>query len=1376
MADSIVLRILRGNRATGALGPQPTPRTGTSAVDRILEAQGLEPRGPADRPAVPPPTSGSGWTPPPTTMRPIGPGPGGSATLDILGGGRDLPNSLDAAGRFVTAALSPLQAPQDLMFATAAGVLNPNRTVGDYYAEMEWANYVPWNRAPVRPVSGQELVRLAGVQNESVQRWAGLGLDFLADPLLGGMALRAAAKLPGLARNAAAMNRLAGALDTVAESSMLLGALPTARVVNTVRAIPAFAPIEKAVNDRFVTRVLGPMLEFLDRTTVRAGFGRNAPPLTSAAGTQFSISGLFDASRGRLEGAQESLGRIGAAAQEMGEDVAVVLMQAMAAAGDPRWKSWMERWRQSQAIVYDIPMPVINQFRSGATTDAIWRHAYTAAEDVGYVVGRQMGGTSVRSANITPSPSDIMRAATRDIDTAEGIIGRARLNAVEAQEMRQRVSAYQRARTSVGDAAVKFELPQGANPAQIAQVRDQAENAFDLVVERLQQATVLNGYFGSGYGMLHETFLGSMAGRLSGFMGQEPRVAAAVQAAGGEAVVARTAWRRLLQGGARGRADKMLDEPVPFPGANLIPDAERPTYRQVFGDYAELPALNLGTWLNSLTRGHMRRTFGAFHDETSWRESLKALQDGRITPVRTIDNKQVFQTMQQRTPALAPLAKVADEYVQSVMPRYNPARATGGFVRQEDLGRHLVERGFTPTQIEDFFTEMVKIVDPRTDALVQRLAAYGAREIGDQFWFGQGREVLRGAQSILRSRRSDLDRDTLSTLMEMMDPVLSVVESSVATNRAFRRQESIASIFELAKKRGLVMDSTLAQPLPGGGVNYVPNPALANIPRWHRWVAMGSDTTDDVFPLFANKTVHPIVARELRNLTTAGRSEAGFVNGLANLRAIITGGYLANPATTAANVAGGFWTAMQYGIDPIKLFNNMVEVFRDWKKMGRELPELRDMRDVLGGGASQTEFIRTMGDMRASALGVREVVDGVAASLSEGARRYQEFLRRPFGVGALGLQAFEASEALFRLGTYRMVMKATGDAAEARRMARFVVFDYANQPGLVQFARDTGVFLFPAFPYFAMGRTLNAAVNRPGLLAAGERAPEFITNVQLPNEDDRLAFVMGLEDWQRSDKFVPWRVQPNGDVSAIPFNQLFPTNTLTGASFVDSLRSLGLWGPTIDLVLAVAADGDRGDAGEGPFTGAFGRRTMPELVSFGTDPAGASAGVASFIWNSFAPGILRKLVRAPENTDQEWTGLIPELASLATPIPEEWRESGRTVQELYQRRADQDIFDAVVSTFVRSSRTIATEGPLANAMTIARRAAAARDRALAEQDRVITYLNAKPQLNADEQARLDVAMRRRQDILTRFEERWGAIIRETVRMRDVERRFDPPGR
>jgi len=1220
---------------------------------------------------------------------------------------------LERAGRFVSSVLSPVQLPQDILFASLAGVMDKERGIMDYLGDLEWQNYTPWTRAPIRNVDGRRLLSMAGVEDEAALQWAGLGLDLFGDPLMGGAVLRGVAKVakvPGL-------NKAADFMDTVAESTMLAGALPTVRVVQAARALPGFKAIETAVVDGFVRGYLVPVANAALKPV--GGLPAITERSMRVGGTEFNLAGMFTVDGGRMPGAQDVTSRAGGLVEELRENTAVTLMAADAAAGGNAWRSMLTNYQQSLSVMYDIPIGPISNLPP-EVSQAMLASAYSTAGDFGFTLGTGLG----LPRRAPPAPSPRMRDAVADISEIEAVSGATRLNAQQARDISGRINHYKDERARIMGVAQTYGLDGNA-----------VGNLYDEVVGRFQQISAVNGYFASGYGPLRDKFVGNMADRVSSIAASNPAFAAAVARYGGEARVVNESWRELLRAGARGEADTLLSGNVVFPFMKGAGAGSVFSYRDMFAEFGKIPDLDLGVFLNSLTLGHMRRTYGVFQDADSWKVAVDRLKDGRMMPNRMLNEPVVEQAL--TSGGFQHEFGMMKNYIDSVTPKMYQNRPTGAYVRQEDVLRHLMQNGISPERAQDFWRNVARAQDPQISALADRIETYGRLHGGTV-----------DPTQVLSTPRQNLSRPELETLVELMSPVLSTAETARSSMTSARKTESLTGLMKLAQRQGLIIDSTEV--------------GTGKAPRW--WVSVNQKLAE-AMPELAGKTVHPMVYREFANARMLGKNDPSF---LGKLRSVVTAGYLASPATTVANVAGGFWTAAMYGISPVKLMSNMVEVYKDWKRLGPELPDLADMRDIVQSGIAQNDLIRLARDVPDGlARDLRSGVRIMSDALASGAQAYQEFLRRPGKVrasGALGLGMFEATESLFRLGTFRMVMKETGgNVEEARRAARFVVFDYSAQPGAVQLARNTGAFLFPAFPYFMVGRTATTAVKRPGMLAVAERVPGVVHQMVLPDEDERRAYLMGMQDWEREDKFIPIQRKDNGDVVGISFNQLIPTNTMTGAPFADSLKTIGLWGPLMDIGQALiglgSPDAPNVDPGRGRFTGDFGRRVLPTGTRDYSDPETVLRGVASFFYNSFAPAIARKSFRAPEDFQQQAEGLVPKLMRLGETVPASMADPLRTNRELITGRADQDMFEAAVSFGIRSTRTTPTRGPIAAAPMVLKQATTSLNRELQSIDRKVNQLIGEGKMRQAEEERAKASR-----AVERYYQRWGDYITEIRRM------------
>lgn len=1251
--------------------------------------------------------------------------------------------------RFLSNVFSPVALAQDMIFATAAGWSDPDKSVRDYLSEMEWATYVPMGAIPQRPVSGEQLLRLNGVEGENAAFWGGLAMDLVADPLMVGGVFRGLAKLgdlAGAARVASGLNRAANVIDTAAEATMLVGATPTARVVSAARTLPGFRQFEQSVTNNVVNRYVRPALEPLMQRTV------NAPE--SLGGRAYSLGGLFVQDAGRLETAPEIIRASTGVSQEVQEATMIQLIRADAMAGGTRWRNWMKSFNRSMTVMYNVPVQTINSFNP-ATSRSIMTSAYAQADQLGLTMSNVNLTQPLRRNPNAFLPNRMgqsprMRQGVQQVDEILATQRQAGpLPAAVRAEERAMLNQFNSEVTRLRQVAIS----NGDDP-------DRVEQAYRGVVEAFQRVSAIEGYFASGAGPMLEIFTQNLGARIAEFSATNPNFARAINRAGGVATVTREAWRELVRSGRRNEAGQIFSQEIRLrrnaaglPGARYLNPADRAllTYQNMFQDYNQISGLDLPTYFNNLTRGHMRRAFGTFMDETSWQSYVSDMRAGNIVTNRIVNDQAVNATVRQA--GFNRQVDLAEEYIRQISPPSPVGSATprpmGGFVRMVDLAEFMLSRGVTANQFEQYQRAFVAAAQPELVRVSDQLAQYGRANIGQNINI---RTPLGTGADTLTTARQNLGQDEVDTLMELMDPIVSRAQTAVAAGTATRRMESLTSILREAQTRGLMVDSATAG-------NTVPN--------W--WVSVPT-TQAGYLQGLGGMTVHPMIYREVKNVMTAGRRSNREAGALQTLRSMVTAGYLASPATSVANIAGGFWTAAMYGISPTALMQNMVGVYRDWRRLGRDLPELSHMRGIVDNGQAHTEIVNMGGDLGSIAnlgMGVR----GFSQAITNGVRRYHEMLRRPLGTGALGLGFFELSEALFKMGTFRMVMNRTNNNVdEARRMARHVVFDYANQPGVVQMARDTGLFLFPGFEYFMFGRTMNAFANRPGMLGVMERLPGVITQAMVPDEEQRNAMLAGMPDWMLEGKFIPIRRKENGDLTLLPWSQIFPTSSMTGAPFIESLRSAGLWGPVIDTVTAlgsISGAGSSPDPGEARLTG-MGRRVLETGVSSWEEPTQVIGDVMSYLYNSFAPAILRKTYSPAEDFDREARGLVPSIMRTFVDVPGDFADQGRSAREVYSRRVDQDLFDALISFGLRTTRSVATSGPLADMTTVVGRAVSTLERDINEMQNKIELAMREGNTKLAESM-----LRRRARMIERFKLRWGDRLEELRRM-STEGRFLPP--
>lgn len=1197
------------------------------------------------------PSGGSVWTPPNPVADPAAgytshnmagmPIARGSMTEQTRWTSRTQ-NWLDRGLNFVSSVLSPVMAPQDIAFAMTEGLLDPNVSLWENWKSVDWGNYTPWTPAPVRATTGRDIARVIGVEDPALQRYFGLVADLFLDPLLIGSALRGMSRAVG---GASALMKAADAADNVAQATMLVGGVPTVRTVRNIGA--AFNRIAPAPVRAHVQRNMDDLGALMHRVVTHPL--RAADP---ASGTRdLSLASAFVVDGGRSEDAIRAIYRTRQAGTEVAQDVNEAVAQILSAVGDPRAGRWLREIVNSQSLHYDIPR-IVSQYDPD-TAAALLKSVYDTTRQVGLgsIPGASFGMVGV---NLPNAPRMFFQEAVdvaRRVDpiSPSGIFQRLRQGEDLLAREADRIAALaQRGGYDAGDML----------------------SAWHNAMGKAAQADALMGYHASGMGVLREVFFEALSNRGLG------------------ASDIANSWRRYLHETMTGRGEQWLGRVLPdvkAAGGGSITGAE------VFGRYGNAFALSADAVIRNVPLGHMRRAFGNFLSPEQWTRYEQQLRQGLMVPSRILDEPTVLPVLQRLNPRLTPMLR---QYLEMMTPTGARGQAAVGVtavgasqvssnvIDTIDLMQYLVRNGASAQDASNYIRQMVRTINPQLQDVAADVALYRARKIGDVPGTQGSPSGGRGAFA----QRHDLDLEHLDVLLEAMDPALSLTQSAAATQRAVGTKNVVAELMRLGQQTGGIMEPTLRRPVPAG---------------W-KTIPMDIGNSQPLLAPLAGRALEPTLFREVMNVVAMARQPSAQWQAWQKVRGLITGGYLANPATTATNFAGNFLTAWLHGMPLPQMIRNYVGVLKDIGKQGRNLPEYQAVADLISGTLTANDIARRFPRM-AEGVGALAGERGrlaaqitgapAAADVGSALRRlgenfynaYQDQILRPGGARSLlGLRHFEASEAVMRMAGYRTAIEMGKNADEAWRIARFMQFDYAAQPRVVEALKNYGLLAFPAFPFFMMGRVANAAVKNPGRLAAIERTPRAIWDYMIESEDEKAALFAAMDDWMRDGKYVPVRNRGDGLWTMFPFAQFLPTDTIGKMGFYDSLQSMGILGPFIDLVVATLSPDSRGEA---PLTQRFGRRVFEPTA---TGPQRFQQTM-EFLYNSLAPGWVRKVYRFSETPLARDTGLVPEAVNFARngfQLSAETGDSLATMTEVMRRRPDRDFLDEVITFTLRSVRPV----------------------------------------------------------------------------------------
>ncbi len=726
------------------------------------------------------------------------------------------------------------------------------------------------------------------------------------------------------------------------------------------------------------------------------------------------------------------------------------------------------------------------------------------------------------------------------------------------------------------------------------------------------------------------------------------------------------AARRATKGSVRGlndpprlsEIDTVLGRPIGdvFEGVKNANDLFKLTPYSAAG-------LSVDQYMDGLVNGHLRRTFSVHLGADSLARIRRRLESGKISLSQFVTDDILSSLgsggFEQETGLLR-------RYMESVSPVNNIER--GVILRIDNLTKFMMQNGIPKEQAERFFYRLAAEANPQAAALLEgaraKIAGYLSEERSPINVGGVG------AQRRLRLTRQDLE-----LLGQVNDPLVGLAEQAARTANSVRYTEALSSLYRDASRLGYVS----SRQVPGGG-----------------FVKMGRERG---FGPFSGKWVNPWLAKEIRNFQFAALDGPARNNALTSLRAAITGSRLARPATTLANLAGGIYSALLYGINPLDFASETTRVMFEWGQQGDNFADAERLRGELFGTSLVRNEIPQFGRFlkEEDVLNVGGAVDlkdllrrlrSVSRGLSDG---YRQVVQNPLGfirgegraakfarrVGSsFGVEAFEFVENSMKIAAYRLAIKEGLSEGEALFRARNVVFDYSTQPEILRGLRDSQVgalaFPFLSFPFFMSARTVNAIINRPGTLGAVDRLGNALFRAGSGfNDTIAHALFASLDPEDREAGHVPILRESdalgNLRMTSIAFREFAPINMLnfplrvtsaaieyfggnpTGASediraaagALDSnplstrARELAFFGAGLDFLGGVLFGTPKGS-----FTGR--QVTVPQAE------AGERIGQSlQFLFNNFAPTNLAGLFNFGRPSD---TGTEQFLQGLGIPL------------------------------------------------------------------------------------------------------------------------------
>mgnify|MGYP000618402397 CR=1 FL=1 len=1181
------------------------------------------------------------------------------------------------AFRGVTGLFEPFQMPQDALFAVVSGAINEEKSIKDYWNEIEWANYIPYGEVPKRVSSGEEILELAGVQDNTFRRVMGVGLDLVADPLLLGAGLGVlgrTAKIAGLVEDGDRLIKFGRAFDD------WTGFIPTTRG-GVRRGVPV------AAGRLYNSVTPAPMREMVESRTQQMLQGLAGASIPGMRGEQ-TVGTVAEAAATLFTTRSRTLQRrFGRATLEGGSGDAEL---AGSIGADLRRAE--QRAEATARQVQDVNLTATRRIFDALGLDerGYARNFFTAIRNM-------VKGTQQKAGRFTRSTQDVMMARVKETADRHGalVVG---FNPSEAPRLKN-VAVAEEAEVGLRQITDLVEDSGGRQTRYLQDVKrarqqvrevaarngddvEAAERAFDDILNIVSETDAIIGYHLSMFEPVKKKIMSMFAE--AGYDAEPIFRSIIGQIFGGKTASNITEFTVDALEEAAGIGEKRVIK------LSELFDGKYKTVQQML-DAEGFAALDLDTYVRGLQDGHLRRSFAVFQDDVSMNHYYTALKNGKLLPSSLLDESKYLENL-RASGQDARLVDAVETYIEGVKNRNNEFESYGTLIRADRLMGALQDQGFTRQQVQGVIDEMISNV---------------SSEKYNQF-FSKVRNQLRryrelpttagrtgeGVGEFLASRK-ELPEETLELLGELADPIISLSETAQFAGRVLPRQEYIRQFYDLAKRAGLVSD----KPIPGfEQIAYRETQRLGG---------------------FGNKYVHPYVDKELRHIMRKDVREVPMI--IDRMNNWVRSAFLSGPNIVAQNITGGLMTSSFLGLNAGTMIREMVEIAGDLAKRENdptfEIPGLRELNAYFDIDLSRLSDASNLQDIVTQMRDRAAVIDSTTTPgmVNQLAKFFRRTLDNPVeaiigtpqagratragiaarGAGAtLGLQGFRTSESAMKLAAFRAAKRQGFNASEAAEMARLSTFDYSDLPGSLRALRERGLLLFPGFSYFIMGRTLSGALRRPGVFAATDRLDEAAFNLQL-EEDEQYALLSSMPQWLREEGGIPLGTRVNEDGSrvtrVIPGAQLLPMSFRNGGltgpfrPFGESAANLGLYNAWVEIFYANMFNQPEA---------LFGQQYGKEVFSPDSGVGRRMLESLAYTYNSMAPNFLKKVVTYTPQDNFE--GLVVSAFESAVEIPDDMFALKYSSDEILSGRIERNFTDTVVSSFLRSARPIATTGPAAN--------------------------------------------------------------------------------
>lgn len=660
------------------------------------------------------------------------------------------------------------------------------------------------------------------------------------------------------------------------------------------------------------------------------------------------------------------------------------------------------------------------------------------------------------------------------------------------------------------------------------------------------------------------------------------------------------------------------------------------------------------TWLNGMFQGYTRKVMGAY---TNPGELAKLVSRGDIVTYKEVRPDEFGKAFESA------FGGKVGQAVQSYL-----GAMPGRTVYASDL-LDVAKANGAKLDIERA-RDLLKTIDPNYQVVDQTMEllykAQGKEAFGQGKQFSLNKKAFTPRENLYAENLADLqarfpnkppdelqglakeqtDKE-LAALIELTDAPTRIASLGLEIGKSIQGKTVFETMYKELESMGMLKTADQM-------VGKFNNTASARVVDGVHYMQVPGNP--ETYGALADKWVPAMVFREMVQIAGSKSNETAGL--LQRFSGRVRAAYLSPLPSVVRNGIGNLALLHLAGVGPtsvLKYGKQAMQMLRDYTEKGYH-PDLDGVEGVVNflhdsgqvRDLSDTITDRLLDAARYAKGNGENVIQKLAERLNQGLG-LEKLAQTPVGAAIVGegfkaptkspilggfLGWFQGVEDWSRMVAYLAARDqhiANGVAKEsasqlAARFANNVTFDYSNAPKIVEGLKNTGLVLFPAFPYYMSGRVLKGMYTNPAPLAIQEKLVSATNSALMGQEEQTNAEKMLLGYWAMKNRPILIPTGKAGEYFALPTNYLFPASTFNPRSLTDAVDGAvagGVFRPVVDLIWAIRGM-NQVQGQPTPQTAQF-RGGQPIFLP-DDSAARQIGGGLQFLVQSYAPGTLGRTV------------------------------------------------------------------------------------------------------------------------------------------------------